>query len=363
MNAEILHILQQPRRRNHAVAMYSLPEAGGFTVIVQDLAEQKEALSEFWFHPFGRTEQPFVVLRPDALLEVSSGELESDRAWLQAPDYWPLTGERELPQTTFEQYRGAILSAQEKFAAGELEKVILSRVIHAPLSSAFHPVFFACRLKKQYPGAFISYISTPFSGTWIGASPEVLLRRSGNKISTISLAGTRLGTEDTQWTEKEYHEQEIVTGYIRNILSGELFSGLEIEGPHEKSIGHLVHLQTVFNAFLRRPAGRDELLSIVRSLHPTPAVGGLPRNKAIDAIRELEKHARRYYAGFAGPVGNGEEASLFVNLRCMALSADTAFLLSGAGITAGSDPEKEWDETTNKANILMNLLRAETNPG
>jgi isochorismate synthase len=97
---------------------------------------------------------------------------------------------------------------------------------------------------------------------------------------------------------------------------------------------------------------------MVRQLHPTPAVGGFPRAKALQVIGELEAHRRFYYAGFLGPVSAQLDISLFVNLRCMTLSEDTAFLISGAGITAGSDPAKEWEETANKANILLDLLRS-----
>ena len=116
--------------------------------------------------------------------------------------------------------------------------------------------------------------------------------------------------------------------------------------------GSVQHLKTTISAQLN---STDQLFTLVSELHPTPAVGGLPKNAAIELILDKESYDRKYYTGFLGPVTKNL-SQLFVNLRCLEVLGDSVCLYVGAGITAASDPEAEWEETKLKAQTLLSVL-------
>jgi len=103
---------------------------------------------------------------------------------------------------------------------------------------------------------------------------------------------------------------------------------------------------------------KNNFTELLCKLHPTPSVGGLPIKKALDFIVQNEKHNRAYYAGFLGPINISKKSAIFVNLRCLQLIENEFVLYSGAGITASSVAEKEWEETENKMLTLMNVINS-----
>lgn len=130
---------------------------------------------------------------------------------------------------------------------------------------------------------------------------------------------------------------------------------LKQEGPVNYQAANLVHLKTSFE-FDEAELG-NRLVELIQGLHPTPSVGGLPKEAAREFILRNEKHDRSYYTGFLGPINMDYKSSLFVNLRCLQLFQKQFVLYSGAGITASSVAEKEWEETDNKMMTMLNVMK------
>jgi len=128
-------------------------------------------------------------------------------------------------------------------------------------------------------------------------------------------------------------------------------------GPETLESGKVAHLKTSF--FFPKEKVENQLGNFVAELHPTPAVCGLPKDLAHQYICENELYQRKYYTGYLGPWRLDGKVSLFVNLRCMEITSDEYILYAGGGITARSVPEKEWDETNQKAKTLLSVINPE----
>lgn len=230
---------------------------------------------------------------------------------------------------------------------GECDKIVISRVAKYPLQMDLNLVF--DKLVENYPKAFVYFVSSPFFGTWIGASPEVLLKFQNDHYEIASLAGTKLADDDSAWGYKEIIEQKLVTEFIERKLKELTISEYNVSATKDAIAGPVKHLKTTFSI--------NELFDVSRlisEIHPTPAVSGLPREKALPVIKSSEKHQRELYAGIIGELS--EQSSLYVNLRCMQCTQDSAYLYLGGGLTALSNPEKEWEETKNKAKTLLRVI-------
>ena len=210
-------------------------------------------------------------------------------------------------------------------------------------------------LEKKYNDAFVFLINHPLTGTWTGASPEILLTKKDNLAQTIALAGTQLieKGKSIKWSEKEIKEQKTVMDYIENILK---LMNIEFDtiGPFNKIAakydnGDLVHIATEY--FFRAD---EKIFDLLKQMHPTPAVCGLPKDRAFDFITKKEKFRRKYYSGFLGPVNHIQQSEFhfYVNLRSMEVFKDKFILYLGGGFNNGSVKEKEWEETENKAKTM-----------
>lgn len=228
-------------------------------------------------------------------------------------------------------------------------KAILSRVKRAAFDSS-KSIELYHQLCKNYPDALVYLLSSQELGTWIGASPEVLVETDDGILYTMALAGTKKD-EKTDWTEKEVDEHELVSDFIVDQLKGFQLDNIESVGPFEYEAGPVTHLRTNINAEL---LGESPWV-IAKSLHPTPAVSGMPRKEALGLIAETEKHQRHLYAGILG-VLNSETTRLFVNLRCAQIQEHQLYLYVGGGFTALSVPTDEWSETENKSKTLLNVV-------
>lgn len=166
----------------------------------------------------------------------------------------------------------------------------------------------------------------------------------------MSLAGTK--TPENSWTEKEIEEQELVTNSIVEGLKNSNCTNLKTDGPNTIKAGKIEHLRTLISCDLK---DKKDWTKVVQTLHPTPAVCGIPKLKAMDYIQQLENHDRQFYTGFIGIVKE-DKKDLFVNLRCMQHFNGFAKLYLGGGITAPSDEEAEWLETEKKGMTLGSIL-------
>lgn len=258
---------------------------------------------------------------------------------------------------------------------GQLQKVVLSRRESHNLSDV-NPIGIFKRMLNNYSLAFVYCFYHPEIGLWLGATPETLLKIDGHRFFTTALAGTQQykGMLDVQWNRKEQEEHQMVTNFIVDNLQP-LASNLKVEPVETIKAGSLLHLKTNISGAL--DLNRISLKQILHSLHPTPAVCGLPKEEAKHFILEHEHYNREFYTGFLGELNFKEKkfrstkrhnvendafatitinSNLFVNLRCMQLKSDEAILYVGGGITKDSNPESEWQETNNKTQTIKSVL-------
>lgn len=237
----------------------------------------------------------------------------------------------------------------------QLSKVILSRQVAVEFNTAETQKAFA-HLCQTYEHAYVFWWYTPDSGMWMGATPELLLSGDHQMMNTVALAGTRKSSfaPSTPWSEKEIHEQALVTDYIHEVLNRDGITNIAVNGPFTMNAGSVSHLKTEFS-FHCQPTP-SHLSQLLKDLHPTPAVCGLPKQKALEAIQHIEPHSRQFYGGFQGETGSNTPA-YYVTIRCMQLFKQTAVLFVGGGITAASVPADEWIETELKAQTLLAVLK------
>ncbi len=257
-------------------------------------------------------------------------------------------------------YVDLVAKAVAVLKSDSMRKVVLSRCQTVALGEDFD-VFKAFEAAcLAYPTAFVSLASTPHYGTWLGATPETLLSVDEKGIfRTVALAGTQLknGLEDLSqalWRQKEIEEQALVSRYIINCLKKVRVREYEDYGPKTIAAGQLLHLLTDFEVDTRAIAYPQLPSIMLRLLHPTSAVCGMPKTEALAFIKGYEGYDRQLYSGFLGPTGR--QTNLYVNLRCAQIHSKTATLYAGAGITAYSQPEQELAETQNKMMTVGKVL-------
>ncbi len=229
------------------------------------------------------------------------------------------------------------------------------------LSESFDPIAAFHQLSTAYPNAFISLVSIHGTGTWLGASPEILVAINGDQFKTVALAGSQPMTPGTQlkavaWTQKEIEEQALVSRYIINCFKKIRLREFEEHGPKTVIAGNILHLNTDFIVDMNATNFSQLGSVMLKLLHPTSAVCGMPLEGAFQFLVENEGYDREFYAGYLGPVNFQNQSNLYVNLRCLQLLEKEAIVYAGAGITQDSDPQKEWEETELKMKTLLHVL-------
>ena len=232
-----------------------------------------------------------------------------------------------------------------------IQKTVLSRVKENDFDETKSLDLFYL-LEQIYPEAFVYFFSDLNLGSWIGATPEVLLRKINQNGFTISLAGTKKSTDTDLWKEKEKKEQAYVTEFIEEELQALNVREFEKSATYEYHAGPVKHLRTDFSFTM----SEQSIDKVINALHPTPAVCGLPQNLSLEVIRQIEPHKREFYSGFIGEIGSND-ASVFVNLRCCQILRGKIYLYLGGGYTVDSNPEMEWQETENKSRTILDLIQ------
>jgi isochorismate synthase len=352
-----------------AVAVFRRPgDATVWLVASPRLTPGKPSLvagrTGFAVAPFARGQEAYIagdlVVRWPALDVSRPGTaLQGDLQDLLAQ---PTTSVGPVLETTSDDaFLAAVGKAQRRMAEGFVQKVVLSRVVEAPLPKA-SPVQVFERLRFAYPAAFVALASLPSHGVWLGASPELLVGYEDRKrFRTMALAGTRPlpdsgDPNESSWSFKEIEEQAMVGRYIVDQFKKIRLREYHEEGPRAYAAGPVVHLRTDYEvdmAAVERPDLPDTMRDL---LHPTSAVCGAPFDEALGFITDHEPHERHLYAGYWGPVLVESESHLFVNLRCLRWDADAVRLFVGAGITAASNPAAELAETEIKTRTLRRVL-------
>lgn len=252
----------------------------------------------------------------------------------------------------------AVEVALDEIAAGHIEKVVLAREVLVEADTPFDPRTVLRRLRSQQPGCIL-YADAGF----VGATPELLVRRAGTAVESRPMAGTAPGSvaadvaAQLSASGKDAREHRFVVDAVRDTLAP-LVASIEVpDTPVVEHFGSLAHLATPIVGVLRDPGdAAPSALDLARRLHPTPAVGGTPTDAALDAIRRLEPFDRGPYAGPVGWVDARGDGAFAVALRGAELSGTKALLRAGAGIVAGSDPESEWAETVAKLEPMLRAL-------
>ena len=328
-----------------SIALYRLPFSDEFTVVIQDRQKASSATDGFVMMPFAESEtHPTNVISPDRI--VNCKYCIDDILYLADKEKENATLPDECYKSAFEKFSKAL--NDEIF-----EKLVLSRCekIHSENIDAFSSFLKAC---VAYPRMMVYLAKTPTTGIWLGCTPEILLSGEKSHYRTVALAGTMpaVGNDirDLVWSEKNKEEQAVVASYIRSRLNA-LATVIEEEGPYTSKAGNLVHLKSEFH-FSPKPS--CSLSDIINSLHPTPAVCGLPKDEAHAFILKNEGYDRSYYSGIVGMLDSSGTTNLYVNLRCANLSEGIAY--AGGGLLRQSDVRSEWNETEEKLKTIKKIL-------
>lgn len=354
--------------KNTPFVSYRLPDEAEVITQIQYKSQPVEidfstfdySQSGFILTPFSVSENskswflnPDIVMKDNHIPENLFKEITEDSV------FFTKNQESQNLQTTSEEdFCNYVNAAIQDIKAGKLRKVVLSKVRKQENPADFSAATFFHTLCKKYPHAMVYLLQMPGAGCWMGATPEPLIQLNGTQAHTISLAGTQVASEKPleayNWTDKEIEEQQIVTEFVENSLHESGFTSIFKKGPANHQAANLIHLKTEFRFDIGHENRTGE---IIKTLHPTPSVGGLPKAEAHDFIATYEKHDRTYYTGFLGPVNVGAQTNIFVNLRCLQLFGNEFVLYSGAGITASSVAQNEWIETDNKMLTMLNAMR------
>jgi menaquinone-specific isochorismate synthase len=261
-----------------------------------------------------------------------------------------------------ERYEEIVAMAVERIRAGVVDKVVLARELAVEAPAAYEVTGLFGTLRDLFPSCFCFCFGTP-EAAFVGASPELLVRRSGAVAATVALAGTTSRSADPAVdahlgeamvrSPKVREEHRIVVRRIERSLRPLAVWVHAEDEPEPVRVGNLQHLATPIRAQLAEARGAIELAGL---LHPTPAVGGEPREEALRLVSELEGIDRGWYAAPVGWMDAVEDGEFCVGLRSALLRDRHAHLFAGCGIVADSDPAAELQESELKFEALLPLL-------
>lgn len=277
------------------------------------------------------------------------------------------------PHPTRDAYKAAVTQALARITAsreagGDLTKLVLSRSLVLESDTPIDPTRLWAQLNVD-PNAvrFLTYIGSGRHGEdrhLVGATPELLIRKSGARIESCPLAGSARRqadrTEDEATANALAHSGKDTREHrwvVEAILDGLSPLCSELSAPNSPSLVStqtMWHLATDIVGSLKHP-DETSAAALAAILHPTPAVGGTPRDQALKLIPQLERYDRGFYAGAVGWTDAAGDGAWYVSLRCAEVSGNAARVYAGAGIVEGSTPEAEADETSAK---LLAILRA-----
>lgn len=357
---EFMQITKLLLSKGASFAAYRLPGDDTVSFVVQKEGEVKREAFGCLDHAGGFAAAPFDSCRDGKLYLISpdivfsAGDFHKVKNEIENIEKQSINFGKKNVETDKKSYLRQVEKTVSQIRSGELKKVVLSRYFSVAFNSVLTAELFK-GLVNGYPSAFVYLLYIPREGLWTGATPEILLKKLDKRYVTMALAGTQSYSANLKWENKEIEEQGFVAAFIENVLKSVAVTEYEKLPSETVKAGKLAHLRTVFKIDAEALTGKTA--KTVGLLHPTPAVGGLPQKEACDVIEKTEKHHRRLYTGFLGPWNLNGESSLFVNLRCAEIYSDSIGLYVGGGITAGSLPEKEWQETVDKSKTMLSVVK------
>lgn len=345
-------------RKLNNFAYYRLPGQSHYTFMAQSKGEPSAygSVAEL-DEEEGFVMAPFMVSRQHPVLVMHPDVVENHEIQFQQNHVSTKTTAPERP-TEKAAYASAFAKFHAETQAGKFGKIVLSRCSPTDLSNDRTPQDLFLKACNIYPYQFVALVCLHQAGTWLMATPEILLDGNPEEWHTMALAGTmkrQEGISDvskTEWTKKNRDEQQYVSTYIKDVLSKHA-DHISEQGPYTVAAAHLLHLRTDFTFKLNNTTNVGAL---IEALYPTPAVCGIPKEKARAFISAYEQIDRKYYSGFCGPLSLHGENHLYVALRCMEIVGKTANLYAGGGILHDSNMEREWKETQTKMLTMHRLL-------
>ncbi|MCF6214170.1 MAG: chorismate-binding protein [Flavobacteriaceae bacterium] len=358
MSAQNFHKkLQLATDNKRPFVVYKLPDSRILSLLIQkeDTLYTSEKLNESGF-----VLAPFNTEKKRILIPFEHSDFEN---FILSPNFIKVNSHKKSLKSSTASLNKTDYTQLIKKAVGHIKnnkfnKVVLSRKTSIK-NTEFDLKNTFLRLALKYPNALTYFWHHPKVGTWMGATPEKLISINDNYFETMALAGTQIFKENTAiiWGEKEKKEQQIVIDYISESLK-KIGIPIKISKPFNLKAGHMSHICSEITGRLPE---KSSLLKLVENLHPTPAVGGYPKQKAIDFIVENENYDREFYTGYLGIINKnlereGRSTQLFVNLRCMQVDKQKLSFYVGGGITKDSNPQNEWQETEDKSKTLLSVL-------
>lgn len=266
----------------------------------------------------------------------------------------------------YDAYIDMISTATEQMKSGPLKKVVLARVSEINFDEPINLDYALNLLNEQYPNCYRFLFEPRPQHAFYGATPELLVGVNGTHLSSMGLAGSvKRGAspeEDAAYAEeilsdpKELFEHGLVVDRLRERLEP-ITTDLTIpDKPTVLQLGNIQHLYTPVVGTLTEPRG---ILPLVEYLHPTPALGGTPRDMALQFIADFEPAPRGWYAAPIGWIDPSLDGEFGVAIRAAVAQDRRAWLYAGGGIVADSVPEKEWNETALKFKPMLNALGVE----
>ncbi len=304
----------------------------------------------------GQLTIPSRVLRCNANLcsvtEIEGATLANSPQLAQTPRRFSVEAAQDL--TAWDE---AVASALAQIEDTELRKVVLAREVFVQADHAYNVAQILSTLAATQPGCFVYA-----AGDFVGASPELLVRRDSARVTSRPMAGTvarrasiaddNAAIETLRASMKDAAEHRYVVDAVVAALTMHCVA-IEVSDPEPVPLATVTHLTTEIRGELRSAA---TALDLALALHPTPAVGGTPTDSALRTIAALEPFSRGSYGGPVGWVDATGDGEFAVALRCAQLEGNKARLIAGAGIVEGSDPDLEWAETQAKLEPMLRAL-------
>lgn len=310
--------------------------------------------------PFDTT-QPSSLFIPQSWQTFSRPAKQHSARYVQNGDALNVLARKAIPEQ--ETFMAMVADAAARTATPEVDKVVLSRLIDITTDARIDSGALLERLIAQNPASFNFHVPLPDGGVLLGASPELLLRKEGERFSSLPLAGSARRQPDDMLdreagnkllaSQKDRHEHELVTQAMKAVLAPRSRELTLPDSPQLVNTPTLWHLATPVEGVA---AADENALSLACLLHPTPALSGYPHQAALKAISELEPFDRELFGGIVGwcdEHGNGEWV---VTIRCARINQNKVRLFAGAGIVPASSPAAEWRETGVKLSTMLNVF-------
>ncbi|NQW43243.1 MAG: chorismate-binding protein [Bacteroidetes bacterium] len=311
-------------------ALWRMPN----TTEILSIDSQNKGDDRFLIAPFLKDEKVFFVRGKHTVLEKAETESFIENTKLKY----------DISVTSSENdYTNLVNKAITEINEGKFEKVVLARQVFIEKEVDVAALFLA--LEKKYPNALVFWFVLNNGLSMIGATPETLMSKTNDTLVIEALGGTK---QTYGYSEKEELEHTQIVKYIKNILIDHS-TQFTIGEQFSKNAGNLEHLCTPFTVTSRGASLDNDLL---KQLHPTSAICGLPFAVSLKFIADNEPFKRGYYAGYIGPKLANDDFHFFVNLRSGNLFTNGILLTAGAGINSASEAKDEWLETENKIDTI-----------